>query len=322
MREGLKKSFGWVGVSQGGGWVSVPKMFLNFSARRGEGEFLYSSCRHVSHFMDVFTFPKVDKNCSHPMNQVVEICFSANVKKHIYLKWWQIWERSKSYPKYVSLSSRRKTIWGSIKLVLLRWNGDVRNKVYKEWFAKTPFMYIWCPKYVLWHKCKDKDLKWWQIWYGTSKKLEARKEWYVKTPWWIRRICYDTVLPFIMRNIRRNISIDNCNLFVTSHRMYTLYICSCTSNVCADSNIQMSVAHAQNVKYTKCMRWLFNPSKERCWTHAKDVFTYKFLQSYVRRYTCGEQTRQKKYWGARAKCTYIHVHICTYVHTRVETEKT
>ena len=79
-------SFGWVGVSQGGGWLSVPKMFLNFSARRGEGEFLYSSCRHVSHFMDVFTFPKVDKNCSHPMNQVVEICFSANVKKHIYLK--------------------------------------------------------------------------------------------------------------------------------------------------------------------------------------------------------------------------------------------
>ena len=119
-----------------------------------------------------------------------------------------------------------------------------------------------------------------------------------------------------MSNIRRNISIDNCNLFVTSHRMYTLYICSCTSNVCADSNIQMSVAHAQNVKYTKCMRWLFNPSKERCWTHAKDVFTYKFLQSYVRRYTCGEQTRQKKILGRQGK---MHVHTCTHMYVRTHT---
>ena len=69
------------------------------------------------------------------------------------------------------------------------------------------------------------------------------------------------------------------------------------SQLSADPNIQMSVAHAQNVKCTKCMqRLLIFPDKERCWTHGKDVEVCPRVrtQKCIRRHTCGEETSQTK----------------------------
>ena len=90
----------------------------------------------------------------------------------------------------------------------------------------------------------------------------------------------------------------------------------------------MSIAHAQNVKYAKCMRWLFYPSKERCWTHTKDVYTYKFALSYVHRVkyadTRVENRQDRKILGRQGKmhvltCTRTYEHRITYADTHVET---
>ena len=84
MKEGLKTLVldGWESVRGVGGCPFQKCSY--FSVRRDEGEFLHSSRRHVSHFMDVFTFPNVNKKCSYPMNQVVEICSSRNVNTSIF----------------------------------------------------------------------------------------------------------------------------------------------------------------------------------------------------------------------------------------------
>ena len=119
-------SFGWVGVSQGGG--SVPKMFLLFckKGRRGISPlisqtcFTFYGCFHISQSWQK-VLPPHESGGGDMLQQKCKDTYNWNDGKfetgaNIILN---------MFP----LSSRRKTIWGSIKFLLLRWNGDVENKV-------------------------------------------------------------------------------------------------------------------------------------------------------------------------------------------------